>query len=1792
MTIISRKHTFKSIVSFILTICIMSTFIPAVFAAQSNDYVDPADSWLSSNNRTNELDVNATTTYETQYCSVCEKQTTFLTYRVPEYTKSGETALNRDVKYSDGTKIDGYNKGNLDNGTPGVDAYYTGYHFTKSVCQTCGTINSMDGPTDYDFNNNVYSLNSCDHNFFLDFDSSTYEPYSEDYHLTTLKRGEYCKFCKGTFARASRGLENHNFNESVDAQLGNNRFYISKNCEDCGYTTSEYITAKSVIASYYGVADGKAHTLTISDLSDSGVKTSIRYGDSADSCTKTSAPNYTQAGYYTVYYKINYTYAGETMTENGVAYIWLVADDEEEERDNSGNNTIIVLPTVHEHEYHYLETVKASCTELGYERFQCLTCGELEKRNYVPALGHNYDDVVIREATCKQGGLVLTLCKSCGDFHQTTTATGDHKYRTEKHNPSCQNVGYTDHICEVCGHSYITDLVPLVSHAYERVTKKPTCTDRGYTTSTCTMCGLNTVSDYTDPTGHDWNEGETVTNSTCDAEGVIEYTCNNCGEKMIKATSANGHNAGEAATCTTPQLCKDCGTVLENAHGHSYDVEVVEPTCTAMGYSIYTCEHCGDTYNSDYTDKSEHNYNEVVTEPTCTQHGFTTYSCKNCDDEYISDYTEKKEHNYNANVTAPTCTAMGYTTYICVDCENSYVGSYTDMVEHNYNKEVIEPTCTEHGYAIYTCPDCGKSFIGDYTDDKEHHYTETVIAPTCTEMGYTIFKCDDCGSEYKDNYTDKLPHSYEETITEPTCLELGYTTFVCKDCGDTYKGEYKEATGHKPTEWIIDIPATIENAGSKHIECEVCGETLQSVDVAQLIGKDYTDEDGTAIVGAYNIVLTDKDGVPVFNSLITIDVNDNVSIVLPEERLLDYADQTTITVTRTETNEAVKDLAIFVADRKGNNATGTTDEAGQLKVPNDKSSTGDDNGTIGNDNGEEKNTFVVTVTDKTNIVIPNCNVRIGESNQIVVDLPDGIKPTRESPVIVTVTDHTGNAQKDITVIAMGDADFIEKGITDIYGKITLPTASEGYTDEDGKVNVDNINVFVNDELGAIPNAYVKHNEDESITVTLPDGKAIAYDNRTTVTVLDSIGKPMAIIAVTVNDTAEKSYTAATDENGKIVVPPLSEDVTDSEGAAVVNGYNVFITNETKPIENAFITIVDGKINVALPDGVLIDITNRITAIVTDGENAPVKDITVIFTDTAEKTETNVTDENGKATVPPTNIDLTDLNGYGEVNGFTVTVKSETGFIEKAFITYNAEVKNEDDTVKTAENISIVLPENVLFSYDNRITVIVANKADNTPVKAMNVIVTETIAQAEADEEEQTEETETPVARTLSGVTDTNGVVVLPPLSEDITDNNGKSDITETTPNENENGEDKTVKYNVSLADTKGNINNAFIKIKDGKIYITLPETHSLSTANQTTATVTNESGEAVKGISVTIADKTTSKTGTTNANGQVTLPVKSSGGSSTGGSSSGSSGGGGGSYYSTVNVKVTDKDGNSVSVTKSVSSDKVTLTLPTEKTLEDNNYTITVTDRNGKAKADLTVVLKDKNGNEATGKTDDKGMLTLPASEHKAYIFGYDDGTFRPDNNMSRAEAAAIFARLISEEKGESISGKSTFTDVKSNEWYSSYVAYLEKYDVIKGYADGTFRPNAPVTRAEFVSMAVRYYDIFNDVKKTGYTVKYTDVTTNYWAYDDIAYAKNIGWLNGYADGTFKGDNNITRAEVVTVVNRATGRKADEDYISKNTSILNKFTDLNKNHWSYLDVMEAANTHLGTSSDNGENWIK
>ena len=227
------------------------------------------------------------------------------------------------------------------------------------------------------------------------------------------------------------------------------------------------------------------------------------------------------------------------------------------------------------------------------------------------------------------------------------------------------------------------------------------------------------------------------------------------------------------------------------------------------------------------------------------------------------------------------------------------------------------------------------------------------------------------------------------------------------------------------------------------------------------------------------------------------------------------------------------------------------------------------------------------------------------------------------------------------------------------------------------------------------------------------------------------------------------------------------------------------------------------------------------------------------------------------------------------------------------------------------------------------------------------------------------------------------------------------------------------------------------------------------------------------------------------------------------------------------------------------------------------------------------------------GKTDTNGQVIMPLSEHKAYIVGYPDGTFLPDGNMTRAEAAAIFARNIADRKGENISnGKSSFTDVNTKLWYNNLIAYLEKYNIISGYTDGTFRPEEQITRAEFVTMCMRFYDMFDDITVSDKNI-FNDVPKSHWAAGYIYNAIAMKWIEGYADGTFKPDSNITRAEVVAIVNRVLDHTADTEYVNKNISAVNKFMDLkDKSYWAFYEILEAANTHIAVQSANGETWVK
>lgn len=189
---------------------------------------------------------------------------------------------------------------------------------------------------------------------------------------------------------------------------------------------------------------------------------------------------------------------------------------------------------------------------------------------------------------------------------------------------------------------------------------------------------------------------------------------------------------------------------------------------------------------------------------------------------------------------------------------------------------------------------------------------------------------------------------------------------------------------------------------------------------------------------------------------------------------------------------------------------------------------------------------------------------------------------------------------------------------------------------------------------------------------------------------------------------------------------------------------------------------------------------------------------------------------------------------------------------------------------------------------------------------------------------------------------------------------------------------------------------------------------------------------------------------------------------------------------------------------------------------------------------------------------------------HAAYISGYPDGTVGPDRTITRAEAATMFYNLLSNKS----STARTFADVPMNQWYANAVTTLAGMGVINGYPDGTFKPDAPITRAEFVTMAMNFAKA-----DKGTACSFADVLENMWYYGAIAGATENGWISGYPDGTFGPARNITRAEVTSVINRMENRAADMMFIVENLNDLRTFSDLPFQHWAYGSMMEAANGH-------------
>lgn len=216
------------------------------------------------------------------------------------------------------------------------------------------------------------------------------------------------------------------------------------------------------------------------------------------------------------------------------------------------------------------------------------------------------------------------------------------------------------------------------------------------------------------------------------------------------------------------------------------------------------------------------------------------------------------------------------------------------------------------------------------------------------------------------------------------------------------------------------------------------------------------------------------------------------------------------------------------------------------------------------------------------------------------------------------------------------------------------------------------------------------------------------------------------------------------------------------------------------------------------------------------------------------------------------------------------------------------------------------------------------------------------------------------------------------------------------------------------------------------------------------------------------------------------------------------------------------------------------------------------------------------------GVTDKKATPKLNTSDHFAYVQGYPNGTVKPAGNITRAETAAILFRLMDDASRKTYySTKSGFRDVASGSWYNTYVATLNNAGVITDSSNGYFRPNEAITRAELAAMLAKFSET------TGAANYFNDVSAKYWAANAIAICAKLGWITGYPDGTFRPDKNVTRAELMAMINRATGRapKSADAFLPG----MKTWSDNTADKWYYLDVQEATNSHSYTVKGS-ETW--
>jgi len=564
-----------------------------------------------------------------------------------------------------------------------------------------------------------------------------------------------------------------------------------------------------------------------------------------------------------------------TCTENGNIAYWSCEDCWKRFADAEGNMPITHSATIIAASGHVPiidAAIEPTCTETGLtEGKHCGRCDfVLLAQETVDALGHLEVVDAAVAPTCTETG--LTEGKHCGrcDFvllaQETVDALGHLEVVDAAVAPTCTETGLTEG--KHCGRCDFVLLAQETVNALGHLevvdaAVAPTCTETGLTEGK--HCSRCDLILIAQETVEELGHSyeDTVVEPTCTADGYTRHDCTRC-----------------TYSYTDTQVA---------ALGHSYKDTVIDPTCTAEGYTKHDCIRCTHSYTDTPVAALGHSYKDTVIDPTCTAEGYTKHDCIRCTHSYTDTPVAALGHSYEDTVVEPTCTADGYTKHDCIRCTYSYTDTPVAALGHSYKDTIIDPTCTAEGYTKHDCIRCTHSYTDTPVAASGHSYKDTVVEPNCTANGYTEHVCQVCGDKYRDATVAALGHDYEATEIVPTCVAEGYTTYNCLRCEHSYRGDYLPATGHTYDEWVVEKDATILSEGRRYRECCICEH--KEAEIIPCVEVDITNNSayGMAVLtvvhaqtldpieDAQIFISTENDGE---NTFVT-DENGQVAIVLP-----------------------------------------------------------------------------------------------------------------------------------------------------------------------------------------------------------------------------------------------------------------------------------------------------------------------------------------------------------------------------------------------------------------------------------------------------------------------------------------------------------------------------------------------------------------------------------------------------------------------------------------------------------------------------------------------------------------------------------------------------------------------------------------------------------------------------------------------------------------------------------------------------------------------------------------------